>query len=134
MIFVDSSVFVLALGRENALKAPAQEFFAEALRFGEQLAVSAEVLREMLHVYRRRGELPLFDAARSLVANHGMEIWNLADADVDRARSLADYHPELSARDLCHLAACLRRGADNLKTYDRALERAFRRGRNRTVG
>lgn len=133
MIFVDSSVFVLALGRENDRKASAQEFFAEALRFGEQLSVSAEVLQEMLHVYRRRGELPLFDSARSLIAGHGMEVWSLADADVDLARSLADDHPDLSARDLCHLAACRRRGADSLKTYDGPLERAFRRWRNRAV-
>lgn len=133
MIFVDSSVFVLALGREHALKGPAQEFFAEALKFGEQLAVSAEVLQEMLHVYRRRGELPVYDSARSLVASHGMEIWDLTRADVDLARSLAGAHPDLSARDLCHLAVCRRRGADMLKTYDAAFERAFRRWRNRSA-
>lgn len=133
MIFVDSSVFVLALGREHALKGPAQEFFAEALRFGEQLAISAEVLREMLHVYRRRGELPVFDSARSLIASHGMEIWSLTDSDVDMARSLADANPGLSARDLCHLAACQRRGAKSLKTYDGPLEQAFRRWRNHSA-
>ena len=133
MIFVDSGVLALALGRENARKASAQEFFAEAQRFGEQLAVSAEVLRETLHVYRRRNELSLSDSARSLVANHGMEVWSLADADADLARSLADAHPELSARDLCHLAACRRRGVRSLKTCDGPLEEAFRCWRNRSV-
>ena len=107
MTFVDSNGFVLALGRENAPKGPAQEFFAEALRFGEQLAVSAQVRQEMLHVYRRRGELPAFDAARPLVASRGLEIWNLTDADVDLARALADAHPDLGARSVPpgHLSA-----------------------------
>ncbi|HUP20668.1 MAG TPA: VapC toxin family PIN domain ribonuclease, partial [Gemmatimonadota bacterium] len=34
-------------------------------------------------------------------------------------------HPGLSARDLLHLASCLRRQVDRIQTFDRALHAAF---------
>ena len=51
MIFVDSNVFIYAVGRAHPLKKEAQGFFLEAKREETRLVTSAEVLQELLHVY-----------------------------------------------------------------------------------
>ena len=127
MIFVDASIILLAIGKDHPLRAPAREFFANARDFRSRLAVSSEVLQEMLYVYRRRNELSQYDVARDLINRHDFTIWSLESEDVDLARTLSERCPELEARDLCHLATCRRRAASQLKTFDRALDAAFNR-------
>ena len=51
MIFVDSNVFIYAVGRPHPLKAEGQTFFLEASQKGKRLVTSAGVLQELLHVY-----------------------------------------------------------------------------------
>ena len=51
MIFVDTNVFMYAVGRPHALRTPAQDFFVEANRSGRSLCTSAEVMQELAHVY-----------------------------------------------------------------------------------
>jgi len=53
-------------------------------------------------------------------------VWPVEHADVKLARMLADTHPALGARDLLHLASCMRREVTSVKTFDRALAAAFR--------
>ena len=54
-----------------------------------------------------------------------MEVWPLERDDVIVARHLHLQYPQLSARDLCHLASCRRRGVREIMTFDRALASAF---------
>ena len=118
MIFVDTSVFMYAVGRPHALRANAREFFVEANRSGAPLCTSAEVLQEMAHAYLPIGRLQAFDATLGLIASAGVEVWPLEEADVALARQLHDLYPALQARDLCHLASCRRRGVREIKTFD----------------
>jgi hypothetical protein len=53
-------------------------------------------------------------------------IWAIEAKDVELAHSLVGLYPSIGARDLLHLACCMRHGADELKTFDRALDAAFR--------
>ena len=50
MIFVDSNVFMYAVGRPHPLQTPAQRFFVESNRSGIPLCTSAEVMQELAHV------------------------------------------------------------------------------------
>lgn len=59
-----------------------------------------------------------------VMANAGVEVWPLEAADVILARELYEHHPTLSARDLCLLASCRRRGVTEIMTYDQALAAA----------
>ncbi len=118
MIFVDTSVFMYAVGRPNALRVNAQEFFVEANRSGAPLCTSAGVLQEMAHAYLPTGRLQAFDATLRLIASAGVKVWPLEEADVALARQLHDLHPALQARDLCHLAICRRRRVREIKTFD----------------
>lgn len=121
MIFVDTNVFIYAVGRPHPLRAAAREFFVESGRNRETLCTSAEVLQELTHAYLRVGRLRTLDAAISLATGACMEIWPLEEADVTLARLLHDRHPALGARDLCHLASCRRRGVNEIMTFDQAL-------------
>ena len=119
MIFVDTNVFVYAVGRPHALQANAQDFFVEANRGGTPLCTSAEVMQELAHVYLPTGRLQQFDASLGLIASAGVEVWPLEAADVALARQLHEQYPALQVRDLCHLASCRRRGVREIKTFDR---------------
>jgi len=127
LIFVDTNVFVYAVGREHSLKAPARVFFQRAAEAGDVLATSAEVLQELLHIYLPAGRIATLDAALELVRGTIGEVWDLVPEDVHLARSFAGRYPHLGARDLVHLACCRRRNVTRIKTFDRGLAAAFKK-------
>jgi predicted nucleic acid-binding protein len=128
MIFVDTNVFMYAVGREHPLRDAAREFFLEHVRSGEVLVTSAEVLQELLHAYIPANRLATLDAALTLARARLGSIWPVEGEDVELARAFIDRHRALGARDLLHLACCERRGVTRAQTYDRALAAAFTRG------
>ena len=125
MIFVDTNVFMYAVGREHPLRKPAQEFFEHASGVGartrSRLCTSAEVLQELLHVYIPVRRMQTLDAAFRLVDGAIDDVWPVEPDDVRLAHTLVDARPGLGARDLLHVACCTRRGVTRIKTYDRAL-------------
>ena len=126
MIFVDTNVFMYAVGRSHPLRAPAQEFFVEANRSSTSLCTSAEVMQELNHAYLPAGRLQTLDAALTLISRAVVEVWPLEEEDVALARRLHEQNPTLQARDLCHLASCRRRGVSEIKTFDQTLEAVSR--------
>jgi uncharacterized protein len=124
MIFVDSNVFIYAVGRPHPLREQAGTFLERSLVDRTPLACSAEVLQELMHVYlsvRRPAELErAWALAESLTT-----VWSVEHDDLRDARRLAPRYPHLDARDLVHLACCRRRRATGLHTYDRALAAAW---------
>ena len=123
MIFVDTNVFMYAVGRDHPLRRPAQQFFEQALAKAHRarLCTSAEVLQELLHAYVPVQRMQTLDAAFQLVAGLIDEIWSVEADDVRLARELVATHAGLGARDLLHVACCKRRDVAKIKTYDRAL-------------
>ena len=124
MIFIDTSVFMYAVGKPHPLQSPAQQFFSESMRNGRTLFTSAEVIQELMHVYLRMQRPHTLDSALELMDRAGVDVWPLDEADVLLARKLHDRQPTLSARDLCHLASCKRRGANEIMTFDQGLAAA----------
>jgi predicted nucleic acid-binding protein len=126
VIFVDTNVFMYAVGREHPLRSEAQTFFLSALETGKVLVTSSEALQELLHAYLPVGRMGTMDAALALAEGRMAQIWAVDAEDVLLARNLLDRHPALGARDLIHLASCLRREVAEIKTFDRTLASAFR--------
>lgn len=124
LTFVDTNVFVYAVGRAHPLREPAQTLLRERLAQRVPMATSAEVLQELLHLYLPVGRLDTLDAALRLATDLAT-IWPLDESDVLSARELAVAAPGLGARDLLHLVTCRRYGVDELLTFDRALAAAF---------
>ena len=119
MIFVDTNVFMYAVGGPHPLQAPAREFFLDAHDNATPLYTSAEVVQELAHAYLPRRE-DSFDRAIGFVHDYDVDVWPLEFDDVVLARELHELHPHLSARDLCYLASCQRREIREIKTFDRA--------------
>lgn len=124
MRFVDTNVFMYAVGRPHPLREQARDLLRDGLARGQRLVTSAEVLQELLHAYVPVGRLETLSAALTLARSQA-EVVPLEEADVVTARDLTTTHPGLGARDLAHLAVCLRRGASHLLTFDRGLAAAF---------
>lgn len=126
MIFVDTNVFVYAVGKAHPLREEARRFFVDSLAADEPLVTSAEVLQELLHIYLGVGRLETLRNALRLATGLTREIWPLEAADVQLGVALGSSHEHLSSRDLVHLACCIRHGVTRVKTFDRALQAAFK--------
>ena len=125
VIFVDTNVFMYAVGREHPLKMKARSFFQEAVAKESVLATSAEVLQELLHAYLPVERLDTLDLALDLVRRSVATVWTVEGADALLARDLAETHRGLGARDLLHVACCVRRDVARVQSFDRALSAAF---------
>ena len=121
MIFVDTNVFMYAVGQPHPLRDSARAFFAESGRTRTPLFTSAEVLQELAHAYLPRKRVETLGQALALVSRAIVDVWPLEAEDVALAWRLHARYPELDARDLCHLASCRRRRVRTIKTFDRAL-------------
>ena len=121
MIFVDTNVFMYAVGRSHPLRDTAREFFADCVRNETPLCTSAEVVQELMHGYLPVSRVQTLDRALSLISRARVEVWPLEHEDVTLARQLHERYPALGARDLCHLASCRRRGVRGVRTFDQAL-------------
>ena len=126
MIFVDTNVFMYAVGSPHPLRDSARAFFDDARLERTPLCTSAEVLQELMHVYWRTERDEPLDQAWSIVRRFRFDVWALEREDVELARQLAEAYPGLEPRDLCHLASCRRRRVRELRTFDRALRAAAR--------
>ena len=125
MIFVDANLFMYFVGAAHPLRDDARAFFIQARERDLRLVTSAEVLQEILHRYLRAGRSRVADAAFDLVNATVSETWPVERGDVEMARKLSSRHPGLEARDLVHLACCLRREPKRLVTFDRGLAAAW---------
>ncbi len=125
MTFLDTNVFIHFLGREHRLRNEARAQLQRLVQQGTRLATSAEVLQELLHYYHRDQRVRDLDDAFALVENCVDEIWTVDKEDVETARNLVSTYPGLEARDLVHLACCIRRQPRDLMTFDRGLAAAW---------
>jgi hypothetical protein len=125
MMFVDTNVLMYAVGRPHPLRDEARAFFEASLAEERPLATSAEVLQELMHAYIPVNRLETLGAAMKLAASTIQTVWPVEPDDVQFAHQLLESYRGLGARDLLHLASCLRRGVRAIKTFDRALGAAF---------
>ena len=125
MIFVDTNVFILFVGHEHPRRNQARAFLEGAAERGQRLVTSSEVLQEILHYYHRSRRALAMDDAFVLVDRIVEEVWPVEHADIERARGFAHRYPGLEARDLVHLACCIRRKPRDLFTFDRGLAAAW---------
>jgi len=126
MIFVDTNVFMYAVGLSHPLKDPSREFFVNSFEEDVLLVTSVEVLQELLHAYLPVNRLSTLEAAFTLIESCVHEIWALETEDVQFARKLIPRYAGLGARDLLHVACCKRREVTQMKTFDRKLSAVFR--------
>jgi uncharacterized protein len=124
VIFVDTNVFMYAVGDPHPRQDEARTFFRQRADAGAPLVTSAEVLQELLHAYVPVRRMATLELAWQLAENVSA-VWAVEHDDLRDAYRLAPRYPDLDARDLVHLACCRRRRATGLHTYDRRLAEAW---------
>jgi hypothetical protein len=122
MILVDSNVPMYLVGAAHPNKEAARRLLEEAVTAGEALCTDAEVLQEILHRYtaiRRPQDIdPAFESLLAVVD----VVYPIERADVERARTLIDRTPQLSARDAIHVAVMRRHDVDQVMSFDRGFD------------
>lgn len=107
--YIDSNVFLYAIGAPHRYRDACRallEATAERRLRGE---VGVEVLQEVVHHRRRRGDPEATSRARQAAAIC-LAVHELTPEDMVAALGLIDRHPELPTRDALHAATALQRG------------------------
>lgn len=119
VLFLDTNIPMYAAGEDHPLKEPCRAVLRIAGRHATSFASDAEVLQEILHRFlsQRRN-----DAARTLVQRFAElmtgRLASVQPEDVQAAALMAGDHPDLSARDLLHLAVMARLSIVHIVTAD----------------
>ncbi len=123
MILLDSNIPMYAAGADHPHKAPSAALLRRIADGEVDAAVDAEVLQEILHRYRAidrwHDGRRVYDLTRKIVPI----VVPITPPILDRARALMDTHPEITARDALHAAACMEADAETLCSYDRFFDR-----------
>ena len=78
-----------------------------------------------MHVFIRVDRIDEFDNAMAIITEFNVHVFTLELDDMVLARQLRDRHLRLTSRDLCYLACCIRRGVNDMMTFDASLRQAF---------
>lgn len=123
-VFLDANVPMYAHGRDHPLKTSSKTILEFVALNPLPFLTSAEVLQELIHVYRAtrawlaHGSLVFSDFAEVMEGR----IEPLLAEDVLRGAALVETHPKLSARDLVHIAVMERVGATAIITADTSFD------------
>lgn len=119
MLFLDSNVFLYALGRDHPLREPCRGVL-ERVRVGTLEAnTSAEVLQEVLYVLARRGDAGVAARVVRDLAEAFPDAIAVTRTEVVEACAVLDEHPRLASRDAVHVATLRLHGLSEIVSADR---------------
>ena len=111
--FIDANVPIYASGREHPNKEPCAQILTMVAERPLSFVTDVEVLQELLHRYLALRRWILGGRVLRAFAEVMQDrIEPVYEDDIHVAGSLADSHPEVSARDLVHTAVMQRLGVD----------------------
>lgn len=123
-IFIDTNVPIYAAGGLHTLKEPCRRILRLVPASPDVFCTDAEVLQELLHRFIALKRWPegrlLLDEFSTLM---DQRVEAMLPMDVLAAATLADENPQLSARDLIHVAVMRRLGIRQIVTADRGFDR-----------
>ena len=121
-VFIDTAIIMYAGGTEHPLREPSRAVLRAAVEDRLAAATSVEVVQEILHRFiaiRRPDDGVAM--AREAIAAFG-PLLPITHAVVERMPWLVERYPELSARDLIHVATCLEEGITAIVSPDRGFD------------
>ncbi len=122
--FIDANVPIYASGRRHPNKEPCAQILMMVAERPQSFVTDVEVLQELLHRYlaSRRWTLGRRVLQEFAEIMHD-RIEPVYEEDMVLASSLADLHPEVSARDLVHAAVMQRLGVYRIISSDADFDR-----------
>ena len=122
--FIDANVPIYAAGRENPNKEPCARILMMVAERPLSFVTDVEVLQEILHRYLASGRWSLGkEVLRNFAEVMHDRIQPVYLEDVELATSMADSHPDISARDLVHAAVMHRLGTHRIISADTDFDR-----------
>lgn len=119
-VFVDTNVFVYAIGADHPYREPCRrvvELIAAGSLLGE---TSVEVVQEFAHVRgRRSGDWAEAAARAREIIGSCRPVHPFGEAELMRALDLLARHVELTVRDAVHVATALGQNIDAILSADR---------------
>lgn len=121
-LFVDTAVLIYAAGAAHDLREPCRRILLKIGSGALEATTSVEVVQEILHRYM---SIRRPDVGRQL-ASETMDVFApvlpVTHALMRRVPDLAERYPDLSARDLVHVATCIHEGITEIVSPDRGFD------------
>lgn len=118
-VFLDSNIPMYVAGRPHPNREPARRLLTRVQRGDVEGCTSTEVLQEILYRYSALGRRDLAREVYDLFVQICPVVFDVTLADTDVARDLLATQPDLSARDVMHVAVMQNRGVEVIATFDR---------------
>lgn len=122
MLFVDTNIFMYAVGKDHPFKEPALQFFRAVAEGDYEVAINAEVLQEILYrfwaIKKKNEGFVLFEYAASLAD----WIFPVTQEDAAKAKELMSAQESLPPRDALHAATMMRNKVATVVSYDQHLD------------
>jgi len=116
-VYLDSNVFLYAIGAEHDYREPCRALVRAAGERRLRGETGVEALQEVVHHRRRRDDPHATDRAREILRICSA-VHPLSAGDMRAALDLVDRHPELPTRDALHAATALTHGLTTVVSAD----------------
>src|SRR3989338_2471964 len=122
LFFVDTNIFMYAIGEDHSHKEPSQEIVRKILKGELDCAINTEVLQEVLYRYTAIGKPKIgFQLFDTLIITF-QRIWPVEKEDLLEARKIQERH-QIKTRDALHAATMKRNDVASLYSYDTDFDR-----------
>ena len=123
LIFLDSNIFLYAVGADHPLRGPCGRILQAVAEGGIEATTNSEVVQEILHVLRRKGR----HADALLVARRVSLIFPdllpVTQIDMVRTIDILSENASLPTRDALHAATMLGAGISQIASADQDFDR-----------
>lgn len=122
-LFVDTNVFMYAVGADHPLKAPCVSLLEAVARGRAHAVTSVEVLQEILHRYSALGMRERAVDVSSSLLELVPEVLAVTRDDIAATVALHREHGSVPSRDIVIVASMRRQGIDHIVSADRHFDR-----------
>lgn len=120
--FVDTSVLMYAAGADHPLRGPCVAVMRAVDEGRIEAVTSAEVVQEILHRYLAIRRPDIADALARSTLDTFAPVLPITHALMRRVPDLGQRYPDLSARDVIHVATCIHEGITEIISTDRGFD------------
>lgn len=121
-VFLDTAVFMYAGGSEHPFRDPCRKVLRGAALGDLAATTSTEVVQEILHRFLAIGRPQTGVHMATDVMDMLAPVLPITHGLMRRLPQLVERYPELSARDLIHVATCIAEGIDTIVSPDRGFD------------
>jgi predicted nucleic acid-binding protein len=119
---IDTNVFLYAVGREHLYREPCRRLLKQIDAGTVAANVDADVLQEVMHVFRRRNQVPnAVDVVTELMQMFP-DCLPVTVTTVGIAADVLLANPHLDARDAIHAAVVLEHGLEGIVSADKGFD------------